>query len=107
MLPAQIFLSVKIKHFQVTVDVIKTYIITLYIIKQLILCVTVYLTLQAKPLVAMTKPSNSHDLYIVGSIVVTFVIDGSTTDVNATAYSMCDSISNSTSYTFDGYDMTL
>ena len=36
--------------------------------------------------------------------MVTFVIDGSTADVNATAYSMCDSISNSTSYTFDGYD---
>ena len=39
--------------------------------------------------------------------MVTFVIDGSTTDVNATAYSMCDSISNSTSYSFDGYDLTL
>ena len=55
MLPAQIFLSIKIKHFQVTVDVIKTYIITLY----------------------------------------------------KTAYSVCDSISNSTSYTFGGYDLTL
>ena len=39
--------------------------------------------------------------------MVTFVIDGSTADVNATAYSMCDSISNSTRYSFDGYDLTL
>ena len=39
--------------------------------------------------------------------MVTFVIDGSTTDVNATAYAMCDSISNATSYSFDGYDLSL
>ena len=38
---------------------------------------------------------------------MTFVIDGTLADVNATAYSMCDSISNSTSYSFDGYDLTL
>ena len=75
--------------------------------QQLILCVTVSLTRQAIPLMAMTCLSNSHDFYIVGSIVVTFVIDGSTTDVNATAYSVCDSISNSTSYSFDGYDLSL
>ena len=36
--------------------------------------------------------------------MVTFVIDGSTADVNTTAYSVYDSISNSTSYSFDGYD---
>ena len=35
------------------------------------------------------------------------MIDGSVADVNATAYSMCDSISNSTVYSFDGYDLTL
>ena len=38
---------------------------------------------------------------------MTFVIDGTLADVNATAYSLCDSISNSTSYSFDGYDLTL
>ena len=38
---------------------------------------------------------------------MTFVIDGSVADVNATAYSVCDSISNSTVYSYDGYDLTL
>ena len=42
-----------------------------------------------------------------GSITVTFVIDGNFTDVNATAYSVCESISNSTSYTFNGYTLSL
>ena len=42
-----------------------------------------------------------------GSITVTFVIDGNFTDVNATAYSVCESISNTTSYTFSGYTLSL
>ena len=35
------------------------------------------------------------------------MIDGNTTDVNSTAYSVCDAISNATSYTFNGYTLTL
>ena len=45
--------------------------------------------------------------FFTGSITVTFVIDGNTTDVNSTAYSLCESISNATTYTFDGYTLTL
>ncbi|XP_045210443.2 fibrocystin-L-like isoform X2 [Mercenaria mercenaria] len=42
-----------------------------------------------------------------GSIVVTFVISGTYSSVNSTAYSLCDSIYNETSYSFDGYSLTL
>ncbi|XP_053372863.1 fibrocystin-L-like [Mercenaria mercenaria] len=42
-----------------------------------------------------------------GSIVVTFVISGTYTDVNSTAYSLCDSIYNQTSYSYNGYSLTL
>ena len=47
------------------------------------------------------------NISISGSITVTFVIDGNLTDVNSTAYSLCETISNSTSYMFDGYTLTL
>ena len=50
---------------------------------------------------------NIVSLFISGSILVTFVIEGTTSDVNTTAYAVCDSISNSTSYSFNGYDLTL
>lgn len=46
-------------------------------------------------------------LCFTGSIVVTFVIAGSLTDVNATAYSVCDSIYNGTSYSYGSYSLTL
>ena len=39
--------------------------------------------------------------------MVTFVIAGNTSDVNATAYSLCDSVLNGTSYSFNGYTLTL
>jgi len=42
-----------------------------------------------------------------GSIVVTFVISGSLTNVNTTAYSVCDSIYNNTAYSYGGYTLTL
>lgn len=42
-----------------------------------------------------------------GSIVVSFVIAGTLTDVNTTAYSLCDSIFNSTTYDYSGYSLTL
>lgn len=42
-----------------------------------------------------------------GSIIVTFVIAGSYSDVNATAYSLCDSIYNGTQYAYNGYTLTL
>ena len=43
----------------------------------------------------------------LGSIVVTFVIAGDTSDINATAYSLCDSVLNGTSYSYNGYTLTL
>ncbi|XP_060573258.1 fibrocystin-L-like isoform X2 [Ruditapes philippinarum] len=42
-----------------------------------------------------------------GSIVVTFVISGTLSSVNSTAYSLCDSIYNKTAYSYNGYSLTL
>ncbi|KAL4228553.1 Fibrocystin-L [Mactra antiquata] len=42
-----------------------------------------------------------------GSIMVTFDVSGSNVDVNDTAYSVCELITNGTIYSFNGYDIKL
>jgi hypothetical protein len=44
---------------------------------------------------------------ILGSILVTFVVEGPTSSVEETVESLCGSIQNETSFTFNGQSLTL
>ncbi|KAK3107766.1 hypothetical protein FSP39_021797 [Pinctada imbricata] len=44
---------------------------------------------------------------VPGSIIVTFQVGGSTVNINATSYALCDSIQNSVTFNFNGNSLTL